>query len=445
MSDPLSAVSFDKIDCCPTLERKPVCDRIDVRYQLPIAVGDSRVNLIYHFRLERCSGPLVLGDLANTTTLLPGEQVRLFTSDRHSRWSFDSSTNLAYRHETTSEESFFTFGMARAMSDLTISESGSSSSSYDSDWARGGGGASLNLGFIKIGGGGGGGSYDVDRSSEFARNLSRHAEASSSHVAAGVRASSSTAIGEVERRTHAEGESESHLEASSRTFRNPNQCHAVTYLFYKIAKCQRIRFRLVAVYRSFDDPASPTISSQRVDPDLTGQVLVKPQAVLATDSKRVKVEQAARQAATERQRVAFAAAAGAGDPAVGELAVRRSGLTINRAPIASEIRVKAVDQLDRKLIESGVIDASTKKASDKLVARLSWEREELLPTPGILVRGCLDECNTCEDALRQKVALDLERKELENKLLARQIDLLDKAQEYRCCPEGESEDDGEDG
>ena len=160
MTEPMKAMSFDKIECCPTLERKPVCDRIDVRYQLPLAVADSRVNLIYHFRLERCSGPLALGDLAYTTTLLPGEKVRLFTSDRHNRWSFDSSTQLAYRHETTSEESFFTFGMARAMSDLTVNESGSSSSSYDSDWAGGGGGASLNLGIIKIGGGGGGGSYD---------------------------------------------------------------------------------------------------------------------------------------------------------------------------------------------------------------------------------------------------------------------------------------------
>jgi hypothetical protein len=30
--------------------------------------------------------------------------------------------------------------------------------------------------------------------------------------------------------------------------------------------------------------------------------------------------------------------------------------------------------------------------------------------------------------------------ELENKLLARKIELLDKAQEYRCCPAGETPD-----
>ena len=31
--------------------------------------------------------------------------------------------------------------------------------------------------------------------------------------------------------------------------------------------------------------------------------------------------------------------------------------------------------------------------------------------------------------------------ELQNKLLAKQIELLEKSQEYRCCPAGESDDD----
>jgi hypothetical protein len=86
-------------------------------------VGDNRqqvpVEVELHFRLERCTGPLVIGDPIYSTTLLPGEKVRLFTSDRHSRWSFDSESNLSYRHETTSEESYYTAGMAQAMSDLT--------------------------------------------------------------------------------------------------------------------------------------------------------------------------------------------------------------------------------------------------------------------------------------------------------------------------------------
>ena len=35
--------------------------------------------------------------------------------------------------------------------------------------------------------------------------------------------------------------------------------------------------------------------------------------------------------------------------------------------------------------------------------------------------------------------LDLERKALENELLKKQIALLEKSQEYRCCPADEEE------
>src|SRR5256885_10310338 len=35
--------------------------------------------------------------------------------------------------------------------------------------------------------------------------------------------------------------------------------------------------------------------------------------------------------------------------------------------------------------------------------------------------------------------LDLERKRLENELLKRKIELLDRSQEYRCCPDDDAE------
>jgi hypothetical protein len=50
------------------------------------------------------------------------------------------------------------------------------------------------------------------------------------------------------------------------------------------------------------------------------------------------------------------------------------------------------------------------------------------------VKGCLDTCDVCEPELHQKIQLELKEQELKNKLLKRQIELLDKAQEYRCCP-----------
>jgi hypothetical protein len=52
----------------------------------------------------------------------------------------------------------------------------------------------------------------------------------------------------------------------------------------------------------------------------------------------------------------------------------------------------------------------------------------------MLVQGCLDDCDMCEPAVMRAIELDLQRKALENELLKRRIELLDQAQEYRCCP-----------
>ena len=81
------------------------------------------------------------------------------------------------------------------------------------------------------------------------------------------------------------------------------------------------------------------------------------------------------------------------------------------------------------------------KPSGQLVAELSWERQEILPTPGILIRGCLDDCDTCEPALKEEIKLSVERQKLENERLKRQIELLEKSQEYRCCPVNSDEID----
>lgn len=366
------------------------------------------MDVILHFRLTRCSGHLVLGDLAYTTTLLPGEKVRLFTRDRHSRWSYDSESHLAYRHETTSEESYYTWGMARAMSDLSVSESGSASSSFSEDWAAGGGGASFNfLGIIKIGGGGG--SYDARSIGSFARNLRRHAESSSSYVASGVRASSSTSIGEVDRRTHVEGESESQMEASSRLFTNPNRCHAVTYLFYKINKIQQVVFSLEAIERRVDDPAAPTDPDRRIEPDVSGLVAVRPGIVLATDHNRVQIERTAREAAFERQHATLDDLGTSG----GGTYPKRPP-TIDREPLLDSVRKAAVDSIDKDLITAGIMKGTDGTPNADFAKSLSWKSEELLPTPGILVRGCLDACDTCEPALQEMIALELEEKKLNN-------------------------------
>lgn len=440
----VSEKPVNALDCCPVLEDKPVCDTVDFRYRLPYRPRNDKqrvpVELILHFRFERCSGPLVLGDPAYSTTLLPGEKVRLFTSDRRSRWSYDSESNLSYRHETTSEESFYAAGMARAMTDLEISENSSSSSSYGETWADGGGEASFNfLGIIKIGGGGGGGAYSSESSREFAYNLSRHAESASAYVAASVRAKSTTSVGEVETRTHSEGESEAQYESASRTFHNPNKCSAVTYLFHKINKTQRVRFRLVAIERRVVDAAAPTDIAQRVPLDSNGRISVLSQAIPATSSKRLEVEQMGRISAAERFEPKFSLLRSATVSGYNRAASPLiANVNLATEAVSENLRNATLKAVDEELTKEGLLDKQG-KVSEKIIAELSWEREEIIPTPGIMVKGCLDDCATCEPALQREIELDLEHKALKNALLKQKIELLAQSQEYRCCPAESSE------
>ena len=52
----------------------------------------------------------------------------------------------------------------------------------------------------------------------------------------------------------------------------------------------------------------------------------------------------------------------------------------------------------------------------------------------MIVKGCLDVCSVCEPELQKEIELDLELKRLENERLKREIELMDKDQEHRCCP-----------
>jgi hypothetical protein len=92
------------LPCCPDLTTDPVCDVIDFHNRLTFPSSARTdlgipisVEVILHTHFTRCSGPFALGDLVYSTTLLPGEKVRLATTDRRSRFSVDSESNLSYR------------------------------------------------------------------------------------------------------------------------------------------------------------------------------------------------------------------------------------------------------------------------------------------------------------------------------------------------------------
>ena len=428
------------IPCCPPLPKDDVCDVLDFHYRLThgttVVAGGRRVQVevLVHARFERCPGPMTLGDLVYSTTLLPGEKVRLFTTDRRTRFTFDSETKVSYRQEQTSEERHYLASVHDMMTDLSIRDSGaaSSSSKGSSEGHAGASGAIQTVLFgpsVSVGG-----SHEATSTNAFLHELSQHASASDRRAEVGTRAASSVSVGEVSTRTHSSGESEDHFESSSREFSNPNRCHAVTYFFYQINKTQKVSFKIIAIQRRVIDPAADTrVATNPFIAD--GNVGSIPNSVLATSANRLQVEQIGRASeAARRQSDPGGNATGLSQAAV----ANRLSAAAEVTPIPEALKTRALAQVDQGLIRQGILGKDG-KVSEQIVAELSFERISSLPTPGTMVKGCLDECDTCEQTLEREIELELEHKQLRNELLKRQIELLDKSQEYRCCPAGEVE------
>jgi len=439
---------YEDIPCCPELETDHACDVIDMRRHLifPTNVRGPneqpvRVEVIVHTRFTRCGGPLALGDIAYSTTLLPGEKVRLATTDRRSRFSFDSATKLSYRSEQISEEQYRMRSLRAFMADESVTDRGSDKYSEQGKWdfhgdASGsyyliGASASVNAR----------GSHSGSSTRDWLREHRAHAEMSDHLSVAATRMAHSLSIGEVSTRTHIEGESEDHFESSSREFSNPNKCHAVTFLFYRINKTETIKFELVSIERRVLDPVAPMpVPANPFRP--VGQIATVPQDVPATSAQRLETLERSAQADQRVQTLALS-------PLPGSSAGLRTATAFavavdlgTQQPLPDAVREKALAFVDEQLIKQGLIDRETRQVSKEAQREFGYERKTSIPTAGVIVKSCMDDCSICEPEVHKKMQLELERMELENKLLARKIELLDKAQEYRCCPAGQEEPAG---
>lgn len=370
-----------KIPCCPELLRDDNCDVLVFTRTLNYPFMFKRefrlgVQLVLTFRLKRCTMGLVLGDPVYTTTLLPGEKVKLFTSDRRTSFTYDATTKLSYRSEQVSEEQYWMNASQSYFSDLENTQAGHDVSMDKGHWDFSGE-AKGSVSLVPWDPGVGAttkssGNHDSSSTLDYLHRQSSNMHAAATQAVHATRSAHSISIGEVSTRTHIEGESEDHFEASSREYANPNACHAITYLFYRLNKKQAVTFELVSIDRLISPPAGGA-----------------------------------------------------------NLSAAAPGLT-------PAMRADILKQLDAELIAAGILGENG-EPSDSLKKKLGFQIEFSLPTGGIIVKGCLDECNTCEPARRERV-------HLENELLRKQIDLLEKSQEYRCCPctcEGESESDGD--
>ncbi len=444
---------YQDIPCCPDLETTPTCDVLDSRRHLifPTNVRNEqgqivRVEVILHTRFTRCPGPLALGDIAYSTTLLPGEKVRLATTDRRSRFSFDSETNLSYRSEQISEEQYRMRSLRAFMADENVTDRGEDNYSEQGKWDFHGD-ASGSIGFLSASASTNArGSHSASSTRDYLREHRAHAEMSDHLSVEATRKAHSISIGQVSTRAHAQGESEDHFEASTREFSNPNKCHAITFLFYRINKTETIKFELVSIQRRVIDPAAPMpVPANPFRP--VGQIASVPQEVPATNTKRLEVQEAA---ISYDARLRALATAGSTPPVAGGRAavfspalatavgVAAAAVGVQQ-PLSDELRQKALEEVDTQLVQQGLIDQIGGSVSKEIQAEIGYERQTSIPTAGVIVKSCLDECNICEPEVQRRETLELERLELQNKLLARQIELLEKSQEYRCCPGDEEE------
>jgi hypothetical protein len=426
---------WSKVPCCPELDLEATCDVLDLRRRLVFPTRQTtedgrpvQVEVTIHSRFTRCAGPPALGDIAYSTTLLPGETVRLATTDRRSRFSFDSETNLSYRSEQMSEEQYRMTALRTLMADENSTDSSSEKASSDGRWDFHGD-ASGSLGFFSVNADtNANGSYNAHSSRDWLRQHNAHARMSDSQSVTATRMAHSISVGEVSSRTHQEGESEDHFESSSRLIRNENRCHAVTYLFYRINKTETITFSIEAIERRVIDPVAPTpIQANPFRP--VGQIATIAQEVPATAMERLATEQRGLQSELQYQQarsggVAFAA----------RFAAARA--FTNAQPLSDAVRDAALAEVDQDLADQGLIDKAGGVVSQQTQKEFGFERKTSIPTAGIIVKGCLDACDVCEPALKRKIELELE-------LLKKQIDLLEKSQEYRCCPVASEEADKE--
>jgi hypothetical protein len=416
------------IPCCPDLLNDDHCDVFNFKRILnyPVSVNlqgrqvQYDTEVILHFSFKRCTLGLTLGDPIYSTTLLPGEKVRLATTDRKSRFSFDSESKLSYRSEQISEEQYYMTALQHYVTDGANKQSGSGSSSNSGDWDFHGD-AHGSYGSYVFGGSAdasvnSNGSHNSKSVFDYLHEQSSHAEASANQSVNATQKAHSLSVGEVSSRTHVEGESEDHFESASRVFSNPNHCHAVTFLFYRLNKKQKISFTIEKIERRVKDPVAPVRRPFTAAP-VKAAVSVVPQDVAATSKAFSN-----RQQLLAHTDTAIAANTGA----FNFQPVFTTGTLVGAQPIPVETHQLVLKELDIQLQKQNLI-TNNGTVSTEIKNSISFDISFSLPTGGVIVKGCLDECNVCEPLVK-------ERLQLENDLLRKQIELLEKSQQYRCCP-----------
>lgn len=251
-----------EINCNPELVDGKKCDYLDFVYRL---INQTRVKedniersvaveVALHLRVERCTNAPELGNLIYSTTLLPGEKVRIYTQDRKSRFPSDAGSQLSCRHEQSSEEQYYINSFESLMSDLESRDQSSSSSTISGSSSTGAStsgisGTLFNGPSVSVSG-----SFNSASTRDFISELNVHAQSCHNRAVHVTPEANATQISEIQTRQYGEGKSEKHFESSARIYQNKNECHSVSYLFYQVNKRQTTRFTIMAIKTRVIDP-----------------------------------------------------------------------------------------------------------------------------------------------------------------------------------------------
>ena len=203
---------------------------------------DAPVEVVVHTRMERCAGAYVLGDLVYTLSLLPGEEVRVFTTDRRTSFRLDSETNITHFTKATFEDHLYISAMDKFFGQLSASQWGHAESGTSGSFEAHGETNNAFDAFVSGGEADLTGSFNVNSFADFIGGMSAQASAAHEMSATATNTASAVSVGAVGVRQSIEGEVKSHVEMNYRHFRNPSRTRAVTFYFFQIRRMHHVRF-----------------------------------------------------------------------------------------------------------------------------------------------------------------------------------------------------------
>lgn len=397
-------------------KRENVCDITFLDYRYNMRVDNQLVEVTLRYRLERCTEDYVLSDLVHSVTLFPGEEVFLSTRTRHSTARFTDDSSVSASQVSRSSDRLWMEAFKSSATNYSESQAAFSSASSHSEYSKvnAGGSAGVNFLFFSIGGGASvaTGEFDSSSSEQFFSQVNQHLTSSVHQTNQVARDTMSVSLSQVNSHRVKTAEEKDELEVSTRRFKNDNHCHTVTHYFYQIAQRQRVKITLESrTTRPLNNFAD---TSFRVKPFVM--------SVAANAKLDFSADPAGGQEGPFVKATSIAGGAGAAArvATVDQMNLQR----LSAVPFATfqedeKSRVAAVAKIEAILAEQPV--------------EYTYESVDLIPTEALYVESELGSCMVCEPELVAMHAYELERMRLENLKLQREIELLEKHKDYRCC------------